>query len=133
MTPSKIIYSGFRKKSPEPFLYHTKNAKGEIVTKEVHFADPMKNKFYQPEAEGRCNLCGETLKDGGIPVKKMLGSTYMDWAIHKAPEEKYLCTACAFCLGIFQSTLPRRERLVLLAVALTYTSFQSTLPRRERQ
>lgn len=100
MTPASMIYSGFRKKSPEPFLYHTKNGKGEEVIKEVHFADPLQNKFYQPTAEGRCNLCGEPLKDGGIPVKKMLGSTYMDWAIHKEPEEKYLCTACAFCLGM---------------------------------
>ena len=100
MTPSGIIYSGFQKKSPEPFLYNTKNAKGEVVTKEVHFAEPLQNKFYEPRAEGKCNLCGEPLKDGGIPVKKMLGSTYMDWAIHKEPEEKYLCTACAFCLGM---------------------------------
>lgn len=95
-----MIYNGFRKKYPEPFLYHTKNGKGEEVTKEVYFADPLQNKFYQPTAEGRCNLCGEPLKDGGIPVKKLLGASYMDWAIHKAPEEKYLCTACAFCLGM---------------------------------
>lgn len=100
MTPASMIYNGFRKKYPEPFLYHTKNGKGEEVTKEVYFADPLKNKFYQPTAEGRCNLCGESLKDGGIPVKKLLGASYMDWAIHKAPEEKYLCTACAFCLGM---------------------------------
>lgn len=100
MTPASMIYSGFRKKYPEPFLYHTKNGKGEEVTKEVYFADPLQNKFYQPTAEGRCNLCGESLKDGGIPVKKLLGASYMDWAIHKAPEEEYLCTACAFCLGM---------------------------------
>ena len=100
MTTANMIYSGYRKKLPEPFLYHTKNTKGEVITKEVHFADPMQNKFYQLTAEGRCNLCGEPLKNGGIPVKKMLGSTYMDWAIHKEPEEKYLCTACAFCLGM---------------------------------
>ena len=100
MTPASMIYNGFRKKYPEPFLYHTKNGKGEEVTKEVYFADQLKNKFYQPTAEGRCNLCGESLKDGGIPVKKLLGASYMDWAIHKAPEEKYLCTACAFCLGM---------------------------------
>ena len=73
MTPASMIYNGFRKKYPEPFLYHTKNGKGEEVTKEVYFADPMKNKFYQPTAEGRCNLCGEPLKDGGIPVKKCWG------------------------------------------------------------
>ena len=100
MTPASMIYNGFRKKYPESFLYHTKNGKGEEVTKEVYFADPLQNKFYQPTAEGRCNLCGEPLKDGGIPVKKLLGASYMDWAIHKAPEEKYLCTACAFCLGM---------------------------------
>ena len=35
-------------------------------------------------------------------------------------------------LYIFQSTLPRRERLILYSVKSTFAEFQSTLPRRER-
>ena len=33
---------------------------------------------------------------------------------------------------MFQSTLPRRERLTILSITLLITKFQSTLPRRER-
>ena len=36
-------------------------------------------------------------------------------------------------ITIFQSTLPRRERLYLISPAASRTRFQSTLPRRERR
>lgn len=37
---------------------------------------------------------------GGVPIKKMFSSKYMDWAIHKEPEATHVCRSCAFCIGM---------------------------------
>lgn len=100
MTPSisQIIYDSWRN-TPKPLPYATADAKGNKIVKDVNFADPEKHPNYEPEYEGECNLCGMPFI-GGIPVKKLLGSSYMDWAIHKNPEGTHLCTACSFCLSM---------------------------------
>lgn len=98
MTVSELIYGGWLN-TPLPLEYHTATAKGEPVTKEVNFLDPHTFPAYDTEYSGRCNLCGAEVR-GGVPLKKLLGSSYMDWAVHKCSEATHICTACAFCLSI---------------------------------
>lgn len=98
LTPQEAIYRSWRE-TKKPIIYKTKDGKGNSVEKEVDFADPEENQFYDKSYAGLCNMCGMEV-NGGIPVKKMLSSSYMDWAIHKAPQASHLCRACAFCLGM---------------------------------
>lgn len=97
-TPQKIIYKAWLA-SPKPIMYITKDKKIGEIKKEVDFAIPEKNGYYDGDYNGICNLCGEPMR-GGIPVKKMFSSKYMDWAIHKEPESTHICKACAFCIGM---------------------------------
>lgn len=97
-TTSKVIYEAWIN-TEKPIKYKTTNAKGEEVEKKINFADPEKNNNYDQGYEGYCSVCGDYVH-GGIPVKKMLPSSYMDWAIHKKPEATYICKSCSFCLGM---------------------------------
>lgn len=97
-TPQEIIYNAW-KNTPKPFLYETSDMKGKQVIKEVDFAIPEENKDYNKTYDGLCNLCGQET-NGGIPIKKMFSSNYMDWTIHKEPEATHICKACAFCIGM---------------------------------
>ena len=97
-TPQKIIYSAW-KNTPKPIMYETSDVKGNKIIKEVNFAIPEENKDYNEEYNGLCNLCGQEAH-GGIPIKKMFSSNYMDWPIHKEPEATHICKACAFCIGM---------------------------------
>lgn len=97
-TPQSIIYSAW-KNTHKPIIYETSDAKGNPIKKEVDFAVPEENKFYEPEFRGRCNLCGEEVH-GGIPIKKMFSSNYMDWPIHKESDSTHICAACSFCIGM---------------------------------
>ena len=98
ISPQELIYRSW-KRTIKPILYDAKDKKGNPVTKEIDFADPEKNKFYDENYIGLCNLCGEETY-GGIPVKNMFSSNYMDWAIHKRPGATHICKACAFCIGM---------------------------------
>ena len=97
-TPQRIIYEAW-KNTPKPIIYETSDAKGNKIIKEVNFAIPEENKDYDEEYNGLCNLCGQEAH-GGIPIKKMFSSNYMDWPIHKEPEATHICKACAFCIGM---------------------------------
>lgn len=97
-TPQEIIYNAW-KNTPKPILYETSDTKGKQVIKEVDFAIPEENRDYNKTYDGLCNLCGQETH-GGIPIKKMFSSNYMDWPIHKEPEETHICKACAFCIGM---------------------------------
>ena len=97
-TPQSVIYNAW-KNTDKPIIYETADAKGNPVRKEVAFAVPEENKFYDTEYDGLCNLCGEEIH-GGIPIKKMFSSNYMDWAIHKEPGATHICKACCFCIGM---------------------------------
>lgn len=97
-TPQRIIYEAW-KNTPKPIMYETSDAKGNKIIKEVNFAIPEENKDYNEEYNGLCNLCGQEAH-GGIPIKKMFSSNYMDWPIHKEPEATHICKACAFCIGM---------------------------------
>lgn len=96
MTVQQIIYEAWLN-TPKPLKYSTSAADGTHVVKDVNFFDPLDHTSFDPDYHGRCTMCGEEVV-GGIPVKKALGSTYMDWGIHKDPEATHLCRACAFCL-----------------------------------
>lgn len=97
-TPQKIIYNAW-KKTEKPILYETRDVKGEEIIRKVNFAVPEENKNYDPSYKGICNLCGKEAH-GGIPVKKMFSSNYMDWALHKEPGATHICRECAFCVGM---------------------------------
>lgn len=97
-TPQNIIYSAWRN-TLRPIIYETADAKGNPIKKEVDFAVPERNKNYDGSYSGPCNLCGQET-NGGIPIKNMFSSNYMDWALHKEPEATHICKACAFCLGM---------------------------------
>lgn len=96
--PSEIIYNAWNN-TDKPIIYETVDAKGNANRKEVDFAVPIKNKYYDSNYEGLCNLCGKPTH-GGIPIKKIFSSNYMDWPIHKVPEATHICDACAFCIGM---------------------------------
>lgn len=98
LTSSEIIYNSWLN-TPHPLSYETADAKGNKLTKNVSFADPLQLNGYDDNCEGECNLCGQHFK-GGIPVKKLLGSSYMDWAIHKNPAGTHICKSCAFCAAM---------------------------------
>lgn len=98
MTPSSIIYNAWMN-TDKPIMYETMDAKGNINRKEVDFAVPEKNEFYDSNFEGECNLCGKHTR-GGTPIKKMFSSNYMDWAIHKNCDSTHICNACSFCIGM---------------------------------
>lgn len=97
-TPQNIIYNAW-KNTPRPIIYETADAKGNPIIKEVGFAIPEENKSYDGSYIGSCNLCGKETH-GGIPIKKMFSSKYMDWPIHKEPGATHVCKACAFCIGM---------------------------------
>lgn len=97
-TPQNIIYNAW-KNTLKPLIYETADKKGKPVKKEVNFAVPEKNPYYDEVYRGFCNLCGQETY-GGIPIKKMFSSNYMDWPIHKEPKETHICKACAFCMGM---------------------------------
>lgn len=96
MTVQQIIYEAWLN-TLKPLKYSTSAADGTPIVKDVNFFDPLDHAGYDPEYRGKCTMCGEETS-GGILVKKALGSTYMDWGIHKDPEATHLCRACAFCL-----------------------------------
>lgn len=98
MTPQSIIYNAW-KNTEKPIIYETVDAKGNTKRKELDFAVPEKNAFYDTNYDGECNVCGE-YTHGGIPIKKMFSSSYMDWAIHKSCESTHICSACSFCVGM---------------------------------
>lgn len=97
-TPQKIIYNSW-KNTEKPIIYETADAKGNPIIKEVDFAVPEENKDYDEAYNGLCNLCGQVAQ-GGIPIKKMFSSSYMDWTIHKEPDSTHICKKCAFCVGM---------------------------------
>lgn len=91
MFPTKLVYQGWLKHR-NPLLYTT--SKG---TEEKYFIDPLNHENFDEKYIGICNVCGEETT-GGIPVKKLLGNTYLDWTIHKGLEiGTHICPACAFC------------------------------------
>lgn len=97
-TPQRIIYKSW-KNTPKPIIYEMDDAKGNLIKKEIVFAIPEENKDYDSSYKGMCNLCGmET--NGGIPIKKIFSSNYMDWTIHKEPDKTHICKECAFCLSM---------------------------------
>ncbi len=91
--PSKLIYEAWLN-TPEPIIYKTSANKKQII-----FANPINNKYFDPAFSGKCNLCGEEAT-GGVPVKKFFSSNYMDWGFHRCPESTHICKACTFCLGM---------------------------------
>ena len=97
-TAQSIIYNAW-KNTEKPVIYETIDTKGNVKQKEVDFAVPENNAFYDPDYDGECNLCGEHTH-GGTPIKKMFSSNYMDWAIHKKCEATHICNACSFCIGM---------------------------------
>lgn len=97
-TPQSIIYNAW-KNTQKPIIYETADAKGNPIKKEIDFVVPEKNQYYDETYRGPCNLCGQKTK-GGIPVKKMFSSNYMDWPLHKEPEATHICKSCAFCVGM---------------------------------
>lgn len=97
-SPQNMIYNAW-KNTLKPLIYDTVDKKGKPIKKEADFAVPEKNPYYDESYRGFCNLCGQETY-GGIPVKKMFSSNYMDWPIHKEPEETHICRACAFCMGM---------------------------------
>lgn len=97
-TPQNIIYNAW-KNTEKPIIYETTDMKGNVKKKELNFADPEKNTFYDHSYKGECNLCGEHT-NGGTPIKKIFSSNYMDWAIHKNCEGTHICNACSFCIGM---------------------------------
>lgn len=97
-TPQSIIYNAW-KNTPKPIIYETADAKGNPVEKEICFSVPEENKSYCESYAGLCNLCGKETR-GGIPIKKMFSSNYMDWPIHKEPESTHICKECSFCIGM---------------------------------
>lgn len=97
-TPQQLIYEAW-KNTKKPLFFERSDAKGNIERKEINFAIPEENEFYNPEYKGICNLCGEPMKEG-IPVKKVFSGNYMDWSIHKKAGETHICKYCLFCLGM---------------------------------
>ena len=96
MEPTNLIYNAWRN-TEKPLVYQTTDGKGNRLENQVDFVDPEKHPSYDADYNGRCSLCGE-LTEGGIPCKKMFGSKYMDYGIHKYPENTHICKSCAFCL-----------------------------------
>lgn len=95
-TTSDIIYRAW-KATERPIIYETSDGKGNAVAKEVDFIDPELLETYDPSYDGKCNLCGADAH-GGIPIKKLFSSNYMDWPLHKCPEATHVCKQCAFCI-----------------------------------
>ena len=64
-------------------------------------------------------------------------TTWFVWKIYFNPRSREGSDSSDLSLWkffwTFQSTLPRRERLILLSIFPSSSRFQSTLPRRERQ
>lgn len=97
-TPQKLIYNAWLN-TPKPIIYEAADTKGNVQRKEINFAIPEENAAYDENYKGLCNLCGEKA-NGGIPIKKMFSSNYMDWQMHKEPEATHVCRSCAFCIGM---------------------------------
>lgn len=97
-TPQEIIYNAW-KNTEKPIIYETADTKGNPIIKEVDFAVPEEHAAYDAEYKGLCNMCGKETH-GGIPIKKIFSSNYMDWTIHKEPDRTHICKACAFCIGM---------------------------------
>lgn len=93
-TVSELVYAAWVN-TDKPLLYETKT---EI--KEINFANPVNNKYFDANFRGICNLCGAEITNGGIPAKKFFSNNYMDYPIHKNPESTHICKACGFCLGM---------------------------------
>lgn len=94
MTQSELIYNAWLN-TKKPIIYTIKDE-----LKEIEFANPEKNKFFDLNFKGICNVCGNNITDGGIPVKKFFSAKYMDYGIHKRPSSTHICKSCAFCLGM---------------------------------
>jgi CRISPR type IV-associated protein Csf1 len=96
MTPTQLIYRAW-KNTPKPILYDTADEKGNKITVECPFMDPLKNKDYDPRWQGRCQICGAEVV-GGVPASKAISSAYTDWSMHKEPTSTHICAACNFCM-----------------------------------
>jgi len=68
-----------------------------VEKREVELLDPVEDKDFQPNAGGKCYLCGEEFS-GGIPKGKLLKSTFTDHSFAKSPESDCVCAACAFAI-----------------------------------
>lgn len=95
-TPQEIIYKAW-KNTERPIIYETADAKGNTQRKIIYFSVPENHPAYDSEHKGLCNMCGKEMH-GGIPVKKVFSSSYMDWPIHKEQESTHVCKACTFCV-----------------------------------
>lgn len=94
--PTQLVYNGW-KSNGNPMIYTTYDSKGNKVSQEKFFLNPLEHEYYDADYKGICNVCGEETT-GGIPIKKVLGATYLDWGIHKGLEQgTHICPACAFC------------------------------------
>lgn len=97
VTPEKLVYEGWRN-TPKPIIYHTHDGKGNEINTECSFFEPQQSEDFEANAKGICTVCGEELKEGGIKSKKLFSNNYTDWSVHKNPEGRYVCAACAFCI-----------------------------------
>jgi CRISPR type IV-associated protein Csf1 len=93
--PTTLIYEAW-KNTPKPIIYDTNDGKDD-VQKEIHLKDPRTHEKYDPEISGECVICGKEFA-GGFQAKHLLGDTFNDWDICKAPLSRSMCEACAFTL-----------------------------------
>lgn len=92
--PTHLIYEAWKKS--QPIMQHTKDAKGNKITRKIEFVDPMKSKDMETH-KGHCFLCGQPMEQG-IKLKKVFSNVFTDWNQAKCPEETHVCPACSFCL-----------------------------------
>lgn len=96
MTPTQIIFKAWEN-TPKPIIYHTNDGNGNPIETQCNFLDPLGHKKYDGKYIGKCLICGAETQ-GGIPSKALLGNSYTDWAMHKAPDTTHICPGCAFTM-----------------------------------
>jgi len=48
-------------------------------------------------ADGICAICGKKISDG-VPIKKVVSDSFMDWNTIADTTASYVCAACTFCI-----------------------------------
>lgn len=92
--PTHLLYEAWKKSVP--ILQHTKDAKGNEITRKIEFVDPMQNKDMESH-HGHCFLCGQPMEQG-IKIKKVFSNVFTDWNQAKCPTETHVCPSCSFTI-----------------------------------
>jgi len=68
------------------------------------------------QTEGICAVCGKEI-DEGVPIKKVVSNTFMDWNVLTDMTASHVCKACKWCI---KEPKTRRSQYIATKDELTY-------------